>query len=578
MAVSAGEREFLDEISLEHPWSLVETFATMHRWMPEDVNKAVDLLVGRLRALELPVEVFEPEIYLSIPLSASVEAGGVTCRAKPPSSALSVPEGRRGRLVVLKANPKALRSYNRDVKTLFGDSISSLEEVKKLVGGKIVIMQGFGNPALTSLVEEWGGVGLIAVNPGVDIHWGTCTTVWGSPDLQDWPRKPKIPVVAVNNPDGQKLMAMAEQGGEVTIRTEMLEGWFKQKIPVVTIPGGEDKAKYALVHGHLDSWEVGVGDNATGDATLMELARVFWKKRDKLKRSVKIAWWPGHSTGRYAGSTWFTDAFAQDLDENCLAQINCDSPGCRWATSYHETRAFTESAHIAADAIRDVVPNAEVKTMRPPQAGDYSFNNVGLPSFFMLSSTMPEALRHEKGYYDVSGCGANIAWHTENDTLEIADRDILLTDMKIYLLATLRVVNADVLPFRWEATCDEFLETIGEYERASKGLADLSKSRRAVEEMKAALGRMGNLPASSRNEVLHALARILIPINYTKEARFRHDPAYTVPKLPTLAVAADLPDFSDDHLRRVAEVELMRGQNRFLGAIAQARRAVERAR
>jgi N-acetylated-alpha-linked acidic dipeptidase len=578
MAVSASEREFLDEVGLEHPWALVETFATMHRWMPEDVNKAVDLLVGRLRALEVPVEVFEPEIYLSIPLSASVEANGVTYRAKPPSSTLSVPEGCSGKLVVLKANPKALRSYNRDVKTLFGDSISSLDEVKRLVGGKIVIMQGFGNPALTSLIEEWGGAGLIAVNPGVDIHWGTCTTIWGSPDLQDWPRKPKIPVVAVNNPDGRRLMAMAEQGSEVTIRTEMLEGWFKQKIPVVTIPGTEDAAKYALVHGHIDSWEVGVGDNATGDATLLELARVFWGKRDKLKRSVKIAWWPGHSTGRYAGSTWFTDAFAQDLDENCLVQINCDSPGCRWATSYHETRAFTESAHIATEAIRDIVPDAAIKTMRPPQAGDYSFNNIGLPSFFMLSSTMPEALRHEKGYYDVSGCGANIAWHTENDTLEIADRDILLTDIRIYLLSTLRIVNADVLPFRWDATCDEFLATIGEYERASNGLADLSRSREAVEAMKAALARMAELPAASRNAVLHALSRILVPINYTNAPRFRHDPAYTVPRLPTLAVAADLPHFADDHLRRVAQVELMRGQNRFIGALAQARRVIEQAR
>ena len=223
-----------------------------------------------------------------------------------------------------------------------------------------------------------------------------------------------------------------------------------QKIPVVSIPGAEDPDTYVLVHGHLDSWEVGVGDNATGDATLLELARVFWAHRAGLKRGVKIAWWPGHSTGRYAGSTWFTDAFAQDLDRNCLAQINCDSPGCRWATSYHETRAFTESAGIATAAIRDVVPDAVVATMRPPQAGDYSFNNIGLPSLFMLSSTMPEAVRHEKNYYDVSGCGANIAWHTENDTLEIADPARLLIDMKIYLLSALRIANAEVLPFDWD--------------------------------------------------------------------------------------------------------------------------------
>ena len=189
-------------------------------------------------------------------------------------------------------------------------------------------------------------------------------------------------MVAVNNPDGHVLMALADRGGEATIVTEMLEGWFMQKVPVATIPGTQEPEKYVLVHGHYDSWDVGVGDNATGDATLMELARVLWQGRRDLTRSVKLAWWPGHSTGRYAGSTWFTDAFALDIDRNCLAQINCDSPGCRWATSYHQTRAFTESAALAADAIRDVVPDADIKTMRPPQAGDYSFNNIGLPSFY----------------------------------------------------------------------------------------------------------------------------------------------------------------------------------------------------
>ena len=223
MTITATEQRFLDDISLDMPWALVETFATMHRWMPEDVNKAADVMVARLRAAGVPVEVHAPEIYLSIPLSASVTAETIAYRAKPPSSSLPAPDGVTGRLVSLKANPKALRSYNRDIKTLFGGSISSVEEVKRIVGGNIVVMQGFGNPALTSLIEEWGGIGLIAVNPGIDIHWGTCTTIWGSPDLQDMGRKPKIPVIAVNNPDGQKLIALAAAGGEATIRTDLLE-------------------------------------------------------------------------------------------------------------------------------------------------------------------------------------------------------------------------------------------------------------------------------------------------------------------------------------------------------------------
>jgi hypothetical protein len=223
MPITEDERRFIDAVSLDLPWGLVETFSTMPRWRPEDVNRGMDTLVERLRGAGVPVEVHEPEIHLSIPYSASVAAGGATFRAKPPSSALSVPGGRTGRLVALKANPKALRSYNRDIKTLFGGSIASVEQVRALVGGNIVVMQGFGNPALTSLIEEWGGIGLIAVNPGIDIHWGTCTTIWGSPDLRDLPRTPKIPVVAVNNPDGQKLLALAETGGEATIRTDLVE-------------------------------------------------------------------------------------------------------------------------------------------------------------------------------------------------------------------------------------------------------------------------------------------------------------------------------------------------------------------
>ena len=123
----------------------------------------------------------------------------------------------------------------------------------------------------------------------------------------------------------------------------MEEGWYRQPLPVVEIKGREEPEKFVLLHGHYDSWDVGVGDNATGDATLLEIARVLWAHRDQLRRSVRIAWWPGHSTGRYAGSTWFADRFAIDLDENCVAQINCDSPGCRWASEFKDISWMSET-------------------------------------------------------------------------------------------------------------------------------------------------------------------------------------------------------------------------------------------
>ncbi|HEX5078513.1 MAG TPA: M28 family peptidase [Geminicoccaceae bacterium] len=573
------EQAMLSAVSTEAPWALIEGFAKMPRWRPEDVNRAADHLAARLRAFGVPVEMHAPELWLSIPLEASVEAGGEIFRAKPPSSAPSLPDGVAGEMVYLGANLANLRSYAKDVRELFGASIGSVAEARARLAGKILLTEGFGNPALTAFAEEWGAIGLIAINPGVDIHWGTCTTIWGTPDLDDLPRKPKIPVAAVSKPSGEKLIALAAQGGRATIRTRLEEGWFVQKIPVVQIPGASEPDRFVLLHGHYDSWDVGVGDNATGDATLLEIARVLWAHRGGLKRSVRIAWWPGHSTGRYAGSTWYSDAFAIDLAANCVAQINCDSPGCRWATSYHQTTCMSEMQVMVAQVIEEVA-GAAPKFKRPNQAGDYSFNNIGISSHYMLSSTMPDDLRAEKNYYAVSGCGGNIAWHTENDTLEIADREVLERDIRIYLLSVLRHANADLLPADWRATAGEFLATIERYQEAAGDRFDLTPARKATQKLHAALDRFyaaardGGLDADRANEVQMRLARILVPVNFTREPRFRHDPAYSCPPLPTLQIAAELAEQPEATLG-FARTQLMRGQNRYLAAIDEALTLVE---
>ena len=320
------EGRILDSISLDEPWSLVETFSRMHRWMPEDVNRAAEEITSRLSRLGIPHQVFEPEVYLSIPLSGSVEADGRTLRAKPPSMSRPVPEGVTGELVYLGANAKNLRTYTLNASELFAGATEGQTE---RIRGRILLTEGFGNPALAAVAEKCGALGLVVINPGENIHWGTCTTVWGTPGIDGLASKPGIPVLAVSNPDGQSLIRHAATDGTATIRCELLEGWFRQKIPVAEIRGVTTPEQFILLHGHYDSWEVGVGDNATGDATMLEVARVLHTHQDALRRSVRIAWWPGHSTGRYAGSTWYADAFAMDIDRNCVASVNCDSPGCR---------------------------------------------------------------------------------------------------------------------------------------------------------------------------------------------------------------------------------------------------------
>ena len=562
----------LPAVSAELPWDLVLTFSKMPRWKPDDVARSAQEIVSRLEAHGVPVTVHEPSLYLSIPYRAEVRSAAGTFTAKPPAYSIDQRGGREAELVYVPAK------FSASVTTLFDknqdEELSSAERIR----GKIVISEGFSFPHKILEFEQKGAVGVIAVNPGANAHWGICTSIWGTPDLDDLPRKPGIPVCAVNNPDGKALIAIAEAGGRATLVTEMEEGWYTQPLPVVEIPGSEEPEKFVLLHGHYDSWDVGVGDNATGDATLLEIARVLWVHRDQLKRSVRIAWWPGHSTGRYAGSTWFADRFALDLEENCLAQVNCDSPGCRWASEFQDISWMSETEAYCQTVIHEVT-GKDGRGERPHRAGDYAFNNIGLSSFFMLSSTMSDELRAEKGYYAVGGCGGNIAWHTEDDQLEIADKDNLVRDIKVYLAAVVGVANAVVLPFDWRATMAEFRQTLAGYQDSAGQRFDLSASQVAIDDLDHALADFydrvakGTLAPDQANPVILRLARILVPVNFTREARFRHDPALPVPPLPTLAWAKELGSFDDQQIG-FAQTQLTRGQNRLVAALREARRLV----
>ncbi len=561
-----------DQVTLDAPWSLVEAFSTMPRWKPADVETAAHDIARRLGELGVPVTLLDSNLHLSIPFTASVSAGGTTFNAKPPAYARDCRDGLTAPLVHVPA------TFSSSINTLFVKSQDPKASTEDNIRGKIVISEGFSFPGKILEFEQKGALGVIAINPGADSHWGICTSIWGTPDLDDLPRKPNIPVAAVNNPDGMKLLEIARAGGEVTIRTEMEQGWYKSLIPVVDIPGSDAPEKFVLLHGHYDSWDVGVGDNATGDATMLEVARVLWANQSALKRSVRIAWWPGHSTGRYAGSTWYADTFALDLDENCVAQVNCDSPGCRWATEFRDVSWMKEAEAYCQQTIQEVTGLAS-HGERPHRAGDYAFNNIGLSSFFMLSSTMPEALRKEKDYYAVGGCGGNIAWHTEHDLMEIADRDILLRDIKVYLAAVVGVANATVLPFDWRAQVAEFCDTIAAYQTAAGALADLSPAANAAAALTADLDAFyaaidsGALAPEPANAVIQRLARILVPVNHTNQPRFRHDPALPVQPLPAIAVAQDLAGHGPDTLG-FAQTQMLRGVNRVAAALREASRLV----
>lgn len=561
----ALESALLGALAPDEPWALLERFASLVRESSSDDERAAfQYIADRLSALGIPHTMHMPELFLSVPVRASLAVGDKSYRAKTPAFSISTPaSGISGECVRIEGFA-AGRSAD------FFD-FTPLSDVD--VTGKIVVVDGFGGPPPVWYFQNKGAKGAIFINPGVDIHWGICTTIWGAPDLDNYQRQPDIPVLSINRPDGNELLAlMAEGTVEATLHTQLKEGWFACPCLVAEIEGAIEPERFALVHGHVDSWDVGIGDNAVGNATLLELARIFHQNREGLARSLRIAWWSGHSTGRYGASTWYADAYGLELARNCIAQMNIDSPGCRWATEYRGVTIMSEAEAFAAQAVQDAT-GFGFSGERPHQAGDYSFNNIGISSLFMLLSSMPLAKAEAMGYYSVGGCGANIAWHTENDTMEIADKDNLMRDLRVYATSLQRLLNNPLHPYDFRALTAEFKDTLDSYAAAAGEDADFAPAYAALADLDAALAQLhaaaegladGAVAAAgvrAYNDALLALARELVPINFTRQGRFRNEPAMRVPALPDLAPALDIAD-ADGHLRRVTQTHLLRGVNR----------------
>lgn len=576
---ATDEERLIQEVTLDEPWALIETYTGLIRESgTKHERRAFDYLSKRLKKLGVPHTVHTPTLLISVPRKARLEVLAPEQRllaAKTPSMSLSTGgKWKRGEVVYVPTGQMG------DIRELFEGAGKTTTDI----GGKIVLTEGYASPGKVADFMKQGATGAIFISPGERIHEGICTTIWGSPDLDSWERKPIIPVVSVNKTDGGWLRTLAHQGPvKARLSTKLDEGWVQCPVCVAEIRGSEAPEEFVLVHGHVDGWHQGIGDNATGDATLLELARVLWMHRDRLARTVRIAWWPGHSQGRYAGSVWYADTFGLDIDANCVAHINCDSPGCRWATVYEDVFWMSEAEGIGKAVIRDVT-GQQASGGRPLRAGDCSFSNIGVSTFYMLSSTMPKALLREKSYYPVGGCGANIAWHTEDDTIEIADRDHLLRDIKVYLVAAYRTANAALHPLDFTTLAGEIARTLQTYHDATGGEFDLgdpvaealalgSDLERWYLDRATLVGRSPADPAVRRaNVTLRRLARILVRINYTRAGAFRHDPAVDVPPLPDLAPARTwkaLPAGSD--LYHVTHTHLVRGRNRVTAALREAR-------
>ena len=427
---------------------------------------------------------------------------------------------------------------------------------------------------------------MVSMSAGKQRHKMIITPVWGTPEFDQTSAIPKLHVVSISGHDGARIReAMAKGPVTATLSAEVETSWREVRLPVAEIKGREPE--FLLVGAHYCSWFDGSTDNVTGDACVLELARVLKQFEGKLRYGIKLAWWPGHSHGRYSGSTWFADTFHADLHAHAIVYFNIDSPGVRGATVYVPRHQMAEVSTFNEAMTKEITGwttmtsskaqlaigkrgDKYVSATRPSRAADQSFWGIGLSSMSVYSMLTPDDPDRDP---NVGGSGGAWWWHSEHETIDKVDPAILAQDTRLYASILLRMATADVLPFEPQAMAQDYLDALREYREEAGSAFDFAAAEKAVATLKqraetlrdALEGATDDALTAAANRLFLRLTRVLNPVLYQDLPGHLHDPALGSRALPSLKAAltiAKLDPASDT--ARFAAAGLTRRLNQVL--------------
>ena len=555
-------REYVDADSL---WNHLEGICRWERYTgTEGENAAVRYVEAELAALGIDVTVHAFCSLISIPGAATLQVlgeGGETISAITAVFGASTgAAGVRGQAVyVAEADaPDAP----------FTDPLYTGATAETPVAGRVVVAEGMLSPARFYHFERRGALAQVYVNKGY-AHEMTVSTIWGAPTPESIARLPGTPVVTLSREQGAALLERLKRREEVHLRVhaETDTAWRETLMPVASIAPENGSDEYVLVGGHIDSWHIGANDNGAGDATLMELARVAHETRAELTRGLKVAWWNGHSHGRFSGSTWYADHAFHELRRNCAAYLNIDQPGCRGATLY---RPFCTAD--VRDWVRGAVERIggqRTEPDHPRKMADQSLWGVGVPSFSFLPVLPPDHPDLQKDHPD---SGFPEYWHHPADTLDKMDKGLLAEHCRVYAAALHELCSLERVPLNPGATAavvNEEIERLGAIGGGAVDLGDLREAgARFSKACEALNGKLASIDAAAANRALLGMSHAVNPILYTQAGPFDHDPASGAFRMPGLQCIANFVERGpESDAGRVIYTRVMREKNRIIAGL-----------
>ncbi len=545
-------------ISSERLQRIVVNLAALGRKLPgsERADAACRYISAQLASSDITQDVLEFDAFISWPEKASLTVGGQTLPANGAAfTASTQPGGLTGR-VTRSLEPGELQ-------------------------GAFLLIDGLPRYDACMSAQRAGALGVIALSHGPQRHYVQASPLWGAPTgPADLALLPTVPAIQVSRDAAEIIERAVAAGTPVTMDSEIRTEWRPVKQPVAEIEGRE--SGYILLGAHYCTWGDGATDNTAGVALLIELARLL-KQQPKPRYGVKFAFWTGHEQGGYAGSSWYADAFRDSLYNDAIAYLNVDIVGSRGGT----TKALRNTTAELAAYVRQVLdatigqqtPEEEefvdrsVKRLDPyidprrsARNSDQSFSGIGLATA-QVSAFLPAASPEH-----LHGSGLAWWWHTDQDTIEHMDAEILAVDTLIYRNLVAGLVDAPALPFRPATIAEDVLAGLRAYREAAPDCEDIARLTGLAERLTEAL--RGWHPTGADDPLLLRLGRHLNPVLYHARSAFEFDLGRASRILPGLALALTLARLEPD-TARMARVQLRQRANRIAHGLSRAIELIE---
>lgn len=245
---------------------------------------------------------------------------------------------------------------------------------------------------------------------------------------------PKIPALAISNPDADALARQFESGKPVRLRMKSSSRDLppaKSANVVGEIPGTDLAQEIVILGAHLDSWDPGVGalDNAAGVGIMMGVAKLISGLDVKPRRTIRVVLFANEEFGT-SGSLAYVAAHEAEMDRHVLGFEADFGAGPVWRLS---SRVNPAQLPVVDQIYRALAP------LKLARGGNDARGGADLDALGKLGMPILEPNLDGTKYFDIH--------HTANDTLAQVDPEALKQSVAAYGVA---VWLAARYPGRWE--------------------------------------------------------------------------------------------------------------------------------